>query len=252
MEPGTGSGYSIFTLAPGALDLPRFGEPGSRLRVTAAAILAGATTALLLQDLFVAGWPTAESVDVALRENFGWVCFWALFWILTRKEEPARLSGARKGVLLQPRHGATTLAVAALVLLPLVVLFGLAGGTTGPAAFALAVVLVGAWYVLSRELSRSVWLTAEGIEVVSPWTRRGHLMRWSDFEAVVEERRWRRDCLTVVGPRRMVLRIAESSEGVGSFAAMCLAWLPARVLEVQPDGRRRLERLAADAAGDGR
>jgi hypothetical protein len=150
-------------------------------------------------------------------------------------------------VLLQPRRGAGTLAEAALVLLPMLVLFGLAGGATGPTAFVLAAILVAAWYVLSRELSRAVWLTAEGIEVVSPWTRQSHLVRWSDFEAVVEERRWHSDCLAVVGPRRTVLRIAERSEGVGDFAAMCLAWLPHQVLEAQPDGLRRLERLAVGA-----
>lgn len=208
--------------------------------------LAVGTSGLLLADLFENGWPTSAVVAEVLRDDAGWIAFWGLFLLLTRGDRPT-VYRARRGIPLHARSGARTLAAAFLVILPLVVLFSLGGRIGGPAIGLLAALAAVAWFVVVRELSRTLWLTAEGIEAVSPWTGRVHRVCWDDFAAIVEERRWGGRCLTVVGRRRTVLRVPEGSDGVGDFAAMCLAWLPPKVVDAAPGGRRRLERLASQA-----
>jgi len=226
--------------------IPRWSEPGSRLRLAATVILAGGTLGLLLEDLFENGWPTAATAAEVLRENAGWIAFWALFVVLTRADRPT-VYRARRGIPLQARSGARTLLAAILVILPLVVLFALGGRIGGPGIGLVAALAALSWFVVVRELSRTLWLTADGIEAVSPWTGRVQRVRWDDFAAIVEERGWSGRCLTVVGRRRTVLRVPERSDGAGDFAAMCLAWLPPKVVDAAPGGRRHLERLASQA-----
>jgi len=226
--------------------IPRWTEPGRQLRLVAGITLAGGTLGLLLADLFENGWPTAAAAAEVLRDDAGWIAFWGLFLALTRGDRPA-VYRARRGIPLQARGGARTLVAAVLVILPLVVLFSLGGRIGGPGIGLVAALAALSWFVIVRELSRALWLTAEGIEAVSPWTGKVHRVCWEDFAAIVEERRWGGRCLTVVGRRRTVLRVPEGSEGVGDFAAMCLAWLPPTVVDAAPGGRRRLERLASQA-----
>jgi Bacterial PH domain len=174
-------------------------------------------------------------------------------WLL-RPVPPEHLRGARIGtaVVLRPPRGRnailSVMAIGPTLLVGVVASAASRGkgmGTAGVVLVSLAVAFgIGVFlYFLIAERRMQVKVDARGVERTDPLRRTA--IAWAEVEKIAYNgvSRW----FFVTGPRGVRLWVPENMAGIGDFADVALAGIPAAVLAAEPATKEALEQLAAEA-----